>query len=144
MDAHYYGDVHQFDSSASDTVVLQSNNGKLYLNGVSELVYSGDLPVVGVTQSATDVDLVGNDCAGKITYIVSASSVPSIQEIGVTFNKTRPVAPIVTLTPGNLKAASTGTNAYVTSTTSSFSIFLAAGTQSLSDTLIFYYHVAAL
>lgn len=144
MDTTFYGDTIQFTSAGNDTVILQANNGKIYLNGVSEIIYSGDSPVVGVTQTSTDIDLVGNDCAGKITYIVDDSAVPSIQQIAVTFNKERIVAPIVTITPGNLKAASTSNNAYVTTTTTGFSIFLAAGTQAVDDTLVFYYHVAAL
>lgn len=78
------------------------------------------------------------DVAGKITINTQGAGIAAGTQATITFNAPYNVAPIVVLTPANAKA--TTIQAYVTSTTTDFSVsFNIAGAN--NDDHDFYYHV---
>lgn len=71
------------------------------------------------------------DIAGNISITTNGTGIAAGAQLIVTFNKAYATAPVVTLTPANVNAGTTGVTgigSYVTSTTSTFTInFAAAG-----------------
>jgi len=155
------GDIQVTPAAGQTFTVTTTAGGIISLSGTTATL-TADLTVSGKTQSRSyagsgtaptvavgtaagtggTASVTGNDVAGQITVNVGTAPAGSAIVATITFHVAKGAAPIVTLTPANTNAASTGNRTvYVTSTTTTFVLNVTVTTLTASTTYIFNYHV---
>lgn len=126
------------------TFLAADTNAVLLLNDGHFQSAQTTVPTVTVSANAgggaTGSVTHATDTAGVLELITGTITLVAGAQITVNFNKTYTTAPIVTLTPKNTTAASAAVAAYITSTTSGFTVnFVTASIG--SQTFDWFYHV---
>lgn len=125
-----------FLSGSANASVTINNSHLQSAQTTAPTITVGAAAGTGATGSVSNA----TDTAGKLELITGTITLATGPQITVNFNKSYAVAPIVTITPQNVTAAQATVAAYVTSTTTDFTVNFAVasiGTQ----TFDWFYHV---